>query len=268
MEEQPQNQPSQPVDQSNQPMNYDGFVPNKKKPIYKKPIFFVLLVIVLATAGYFGYKSTSKKTTSSQETVPSSSQTSSVSQTKTISTQTKNYSSQNFTLSFSYPQDWTVTDTTGTNLLTVTSPAVTLTDASNQKFNGQITMSIRGKTQKLTEFDKGSATAALESEKIAYTQPTQTQRGNTYVSFLRFAKTVNTAALDGVYITGDAGYKKDQDIPLIDITKVDPVISITFGKCSDATCSSAPQTSISVSSWSDTALSTPLMNMLKSLAID
>jgi hypothetical protein len=183
-----------------------------------------------------------------------------------FSAKTTHYDSANFTLGFDYPQNWTLTDTAGSGRLSVVSPAVSLKDANGQQVTGQIIMSIRDKTQKLTEFDKGNANATQDSEKIAYTNPTQTQRGSTYISFLQYAS--SSTGLDGIYVTGDSGYQKGQDIPLIDISKVDPVISITFLKCADSKCSgSGTPLSIDKSVWADASFSGSLKKMLQSLSI-
>ncbi len=246
--------------------DYANWQPPQKPEKWKKRlIIFIGLVLLLAAGSAVYWLALKKKPAASPGS--SAQPTTTASETKPISPQTKNYASQNFTLSFDYPDDWTVTDEPGSGIMSVKSPALQLTEAGGQKITGQITLTFRAKTQKLTEFDPGSAVAVRDSEKIAYTKPTQSQRGNTYLSFLRYAKTADSAALDGIYITGDAGYKKDQDIPLADLTKVDPVVSLTFAKCPDSTCSNTTPLSIAASSWGDSTLSGPLEAMLKSLTI-
>jgi hypothetical protein len=231
-----------------------------KKP--KKPVWkYLIIVLVVAVLAAAAYKVVMKpKPAPTQQT--SASQTAGTSQ---LNSKTKHYDSANFTLGFDYPADWTLSDTAGSGKLTVVSPAVKLKDASGQEVTGQITMTLRDKTQKLTEFDKGNAVATQDSEKIAYTNPTQTQRGSTYISFLQYAS--SNSGLDGIYVTGDNGYQKDQAIPLVDITKVDPVTSITFAKCPDAKCTGTTPLSIQQTSWSDSSFSGPLRKMLQSLSI-
>ncbi len=210
------------------------------------------VIVILALAGYWyakNHKSTPKPTSSASSSQNSTTNTPAAAK---ITTATKHYDSVNFNLGFDYPADWTVTDSGG-GIMTVRSPAINLKDASGQAVNTQITITIRAKNQKLPEFDAGNATAALDSEKIAYTKPTQSQRANTYISFLSYAK--SSGGFDGIYITGNNGYKKDQAIPKVDIQTVDPVISITFDK------------SISTDNWSDQAFAQPLKNMLQSLSI-
>lgn len=225
--------------------------PHKSRnPIWRKitiGLAALVLIILLAGGGYWLTKKPTRKPAESAQ----SSQTSMPTSAK-INTTTKHYDSVNFNLGFDYPADWSVTDS-GNGVLTVKSPAVGVKDASGQSVSTQITMMIRNKSQKLPEFDAGNAMAVLDSEKIAYTKPTQTQRANTYISFLQYAKT--TSGFDGIYITGNNGYKKAQAIPKVDIQTVDPIISVTFGK------------SISTGSWNNPDFANPLKSMLQSLSI-
>jgi hypothetical protein len=239
--------------------------PNVNFKKFFKIILTVAIIAALAAAAYlvfFKSKPAKAPTRSgkSSNTLQSGS--------NSTATPTKHYDSSNFNLGFDYPEDWKVSDVDGSGKLTVTSPAMKLKDASGQNVTGQIIMEIRDKTQKLTEFDKGSATAARDSEKIAYTKPSQTQRASTYISFLSYATSTTSGGFNGIYITGDNGYQKGQDIPLVDITKVDPTINITFNKCADDKCSvkGAPM-SVSLTSWSDINFANPLKSMLESLSI-
>jgi hypothetical protein len=84
---------------------------------------------------------------------------------------------------------------------------------------------------------------------------------------LRYAD--NTEGLDAIYITGDLGYAKDQNVPEADIQKVDPIISIEFYLCPDSGCVEVSGVSgIGVETWEDESVSTPLTSMLESLVIN
>lgn len=195
----------------------------KKQTIIMTAIFGL---IILSIGGYYAYS----KLRGTPAAPPSNSSTGTraaekSSPTLAITTKTKSYTSPNFNLALSYPEDWTVVDDGG-GTMTIKSPNLGLKNASGQQVSGQVVLTIRNGAQKMTEFDKGNATAVQESKKVSYNKPTQTQRGSTYLSYLRFA--VSAAGLDGIYITGDNGYQKGQAIPLVDITKVDPKISLTF----------------------------------------
>ena len=223
-------------------------------------VILLVILIIIALVGAFFYKTKHRpqvttKTTTVIQTAPSK-----------ITSQTKTYSSPNFYLSISYPVDWTVKDSGG-GVMTITSTPIGVKEAGGQNVTGQIILTFRNSGQPMPEFDKGNATATLDSQKIAYTKPSQNQRANTYLSFLTYASTPSKG-IDGIYVTGDYGYKKDQAIPKVDIQKIDPIISVTFVKCSDKSCTgkTTPMT-IAVSTWADAQISEPITKMLESLTI-
>lgn len=249
--------------------NYANYEPPEKQrnPIWRK--LFTVLVILVVIGGLGGgvywylknHKSTKKPAQTSQTAKTAEPATSQV------ATATKHYDSSNFYLGFDYPQDWKVTDGGG-GQMTVVSPSIQLKSATGQSLNGQVVMTIRSKEQKLPEFDGGNATAALVSQKVNYTKPSQNQRGSTYISYLRYSGSTNSTALDAIYITGDSGYTVGQAIPKVDISKVDPIISISFVKCGGSDCSGTnTPISIATNSYEDKAFSGPLETMLKSLSI-
>jgi len=227
---------------------------------HKGVIIAIVLVLLLAAggaAGHFKFYKTAKLAPTIQTATT---------KVAVIESSTKTYSSPNFYLTFKYPANWTVNDTGG-GQMSVISPPVQLKSASGQTVTGQVEMLIRNNQQKLSEFNAGNATAVIDSQKIAYTSPSQTQRANTYLSFLQYA-TASNSGLDGVYITGDFGYQKGQAIPLVDVSKGDPIISVTFVKCSDSSCSGkTTPLSISQTAWDDPAFSAPIIKMLQSLSI-
>lgn len=251
MDEQPQAPlPAQPTNPKVEPDYW-----KQPRPQWLKYLVALVIIIVLAIGYLFVLKPKPASKSPSQAT-PAASQV----KAGQIESATKSYTSNNFFLTFSYPSDWTVTDNGG-GIMTVKSSLLALQSAGAQTVNGYVVVTFRDKTQKLNEFDKGNATATRDSEKISYTKPTQTQRGSTYISFLQYATTGRAGALDGIYITGDSGYQKGQAIPLVDITKVDPVISITFQDKNGASMS------VPDSLWDDASFSGPLKAVLQSLSI-
>jgi hypothetical protein len=180
---------------------------------------------------------------------------------------TTNYSSSNFALSFDYPKGWAVTDS-GNGVLSVRSRVMQLKSATGKNVEGQVIMTIANKGQNLSVFDKGDATAVMDSKKISYTKPTPSQRANTYISFLQYAATTQAGALDGVYITGDFGYQKGQNIPKTDIANIDPLVTVTFVECATSDCPAGTTKALSISSasWNDSDFSAPVLKMLQSLA--
>lgn len=246
---------------------YDEYQPpqqpaKEQRRSHKWLIILVVLILVAGGAGaywYIGHKPkqpAAKTNTSAKQTAA------------LIASQTQNHSSPDFNLSFDYPTDWTVTDTLGSGAVTARSPALQLKDTQNQNFTGQIVFTIRGKQLPLPEFDKGNATAIRVSEKIAYSKPSASQRGSTYISFLNYASSAGST-LDGIYITGDVGYQKDQAIPKADIVPIDPVVSVSFVKCANSSCNTdGTAAGVAPAMWDDAAFSGPLKKMLQSLVIN
>ena len=270
----PTTQPPNPAPEPAQPPPVDyGGVPSQPEPVQSTPppkpksgknwllisLIAVLIIIILGAAYWLLIKS--KPATSTKTSTSQTAKTAEPAAAAVIDATTKPYSSTNFNLIFAYPADWTVTDT-GSGIMTVKSPTTQLKGATGATVAGQIVLTLRNTTQKLAEFNGGNATATRDSLKIAYAKPTPTQRANTYISFLQYATTTTTGALDGVYITGDSGYQKAGAIPLVDVQKIDPIISITFVNSAGAPIS------IADSAWDTTSFSGPLTTMLESFSIN
>jgi hypothetical protein len=243
-----------------------SIAPQRKRKRAKRLVVALVIVVMLASLAGGAYWLFFRSKPAAKQPTPNSNnqQTSDATTTKA----TKHYSSTEFGLEFDYPEDWTAAETAGSGTLTVRSPATQLKNANGQKVTGQVLLTFRNKQQTLTEFNEGNAVAARESEKINYAKPSSTQRGSTYLSFLRYARTSSGQALDGIYVTGDNGYQVGQAIPKADFTPVDPIISITFTKCADRDCTqSGTPLSITATSWNDSALSKPVKAMLTSLVV-
>lgn len=255
---------------SRQAGNYSSKVaPTPKPPIpdehdggHRNLIISLSALIILAAiaGGIYWFTLRHKPSVNTPAAEASTSSTQQKASTSGIDTATTNYTSGNFNLAFSYPSNWTLSDNGG-GVMTVKSPTLPLKNAAGQAVSGSIILTVRDHSQKLNEFNAGNATATRDSTKIAYSKPTQTQRANTYISFLQYATTTTQGALDGIYITGDSGYQKGQAIPMVDVQKVDPIISLTFV---DAT---GKAMSIPNSLWDDATISGPLIALLESFSI-
>lgn len=244
------------------------------KHTLRKLILALLAVTLLVAVGFTVYKlvlhKDSKNTAKPDSSNSVQQHSNESSNAPIISKETEHHTSTNFIgLEFDYPKDWKVAETADGGVLTATSPVLVLKQADGQTSGGQVVFTIRNKQQALPEFDNGNAVAAIESEKINYTKPSSAQRAATYLSFLTYASSAATGAIDGIYITGDVGYQKDQAIPKADFTPVDPVIALKFVKCSDNTCSKdTTAMGIDAAMWKDTAFGLPLISMLQSLTIN
>lgn len=233
-------------------------------------VLVVLLFLGVGTAAYWFLvrkDDIHTKTSSSGYTTHQTTPAGSTTKGSAITTATEHYVSPGFGLEFDHPKDWTASEPTGSGVLTVKSPSMTLKNASGQTFSGQVVLTVRNKQQPLPEFDKGNAVATVASQKLTYAHPSQTQRGSTYLSFLTYASSGQSGGLDGLYITGDVGYQKGQAIPKADFTPVDPVISVTFVKCTGKCGADSKAASIDPALWQSDTFGKPLTDLLESLVI-
>lgn len=241
-----------------------------KKPRKKRRFVGFLgwmLLIVLLTGGgaaagwYFWLRKEPKPAPAVSQQAPS------VSPPSAAEEPTDTHTSTAFLLQFDYPQTWKVTDNPD-NTITAVSPAMKLKLAGGKTQTGQIVMTIRHKQISLPEFKNGNATAVRESEKIDYAKPSQAQRASTYISFLNYVDS-KTKGIDGVYVTGDNGYAKDQSIPLVDVAKSDPLITISFRSCLDDKCASpADALTVAASAWDEPAFVKPIKSILQSIVAE
>ncbi len=234
---------------------------HKKRGLIKTIIIMAVLLLGVATGAVAYLKNKDSK--KAQQTAPV---TEVAKQPKpAINTETKRYSSSQFYLDFDQPIDWEIKDEPGSGLLTATSPNLSIPAAGGGVTTGRVTLTIKSKNQKMPDFDTGNAVAVIDSEKVAYTKPSSAQRGQTYISFLSYPASASTSLIDGVYITGDFGYKKDQAIPKVDVTNIDPIISLAFYAC-DGTCTKA--IGITSEAWASPEFGGVLKKILQSFTIN
>ncbi len=239
----------------------------------------LILVIIgaLGAAGYFFFHSsrpTAKKvavTPAATNQQPTQQQTTPTTTTPTTPTdatasaEPKDYTSTTFNLNLSYPGNWTPEELT--DKLAITSPVVSLTDASGQVTKGRIVLSVRKQQAKPAEFTAGNVVAVLDSVKVNYTKPAASQRASTYLSYLQYAGTNVKGGLDGIYITGNYAYKYKQTAPVTEVSKISPLVSVAFVSCADDTCAATTQKPIAISStaWNTDTTNRPAVEtMLKS----
>lgn len=245
--------------------------PKKQRKILRKLLHFLgwmLLIVVLtggaAGAAWYFWLSKEQKTTpsSSQQETPAPSPQPAAEEEEPTETHT----SSAFQLQFDYPQGWKVTEGVDNKIVAV-SPATQLKTVAGSKQTGQIVMIVQRKQVSLPDFAAGSALAVRESEKIDYKKPSQVQRASTYLSFPSYAASASKG-IDGVYITGDNGYQKNQYIPMSDIAKSDPLIMVTFRSCDDDKCATAGKPlTLAASVWDDAAFSKPIKSILQSIVV-
>lgn len=234
-----------------------------KRKWWKWLIVVIILAAVLTAAGYwFLTKSNGTEDSKNKQTAGNTKQSeesSSANGNENATITTKQHQSSAFNLQFDYPDDWTVTEDGG--VLTAKSPTMQLKGASGKTVNGQILVTIQGKQSELKDFKNGNGLAVRESEKISYTKPTANQRAQTYLSFVSYAGSA-TPGIEGMFVTGDIGYQKDQAVPMVDIVRVDPLIIVSFAG------TGARGLSLSPDNWNDNNLFTKsIKTVLTSLSI-
>lgn len=246
---------------------YDA--PKKPHKFWRKLLRFfgwMLLTAILTGVGggaawYFWLKdeAPAKSATSSQAAAPAPSPVA-------VADPTETYTSSAFQLQFDYPAKWKVTEGADNKIIGL-SPATKLKTVSIGNKVGQIVLTIQRKQASLPDFATGNSLAIRGSEKIDYAKPSQVQRASTYVSFLNYAASTEKG-LDGIYVTGDNGYIKNQYVPIDDVAKSDPLITITFRSCDDDKCATPGKPlTIAATEWENKIFAKPLQTMLESIVV-
>lgn len=237
----------------------------QKKPRRKGPLIVVAVIIALLFAAgafyWFGVRKAAAPapSTQSQTTQQSSKQTE-----QTAEKQTKHYDSTQHTLSIDYPSDWVLSDTD--EAFTLTSSPYDFTDATGAKARGKLVFSIQDQQSAIPGYPANGATAVLDSDKLAYKKPSASQRAETYLSYLGYQ---NTTGLDSLFITGDNGYKTDQQVPQTDLTGMNTLVSTKFLKCENQACTN-PTAALSVqaSSWKASTAAKDVQAAIESLVFN
>jgi cytoskeletal protein RodZ len=233
------------------------------------PLVLILIGAAAYGAYWFGNKQADKNTHKSAQSARQTSGQKTQQQTtqkQDAAVPTKHYDSATYTLGFDYPQTWTVNDSAAK--LIVASPAVSLKTAAGSTVNGHVVLTIQNKQTTVAGYPSGGADAVLESQKLTYKQPTPVQRAQTYLTYLSYG--TNAGGLDALYVTGDNGYQKDQTVPLSDVVKGNPLISVTFQSCTSADCSSGTPTMLVLpaSTWSTIPESKQVTSLLESIQLN
>lgn len=239
--------------------------PSKKQHRTMRIVGLVLLlVIVLGVGAYFGYKRF-HKTPPAQPAATVQKQTATSNNAAPPTIPTQSHTSAGYGVTFNYPTSWSVLDN-GSTSLNIDSPVMALTAANGSSVSGKIVVAFAPQGQVPASFGTAAATAVLPSQLVKYSNPTSSQRAQTYLSFLQYAATKTIGGLDGIYITGNYGYQKGQDIPRTDVSNLNPIVTVTFGSCTNGTCTTPTPITIKSTMWSDSSFSAPITTILTSLS--
>ena len=222
----------------------------------------IITILVIAAAAYGAYWIGNHEATKSQ-TPPKKQQTNQQSQqSQSNPNQSVTYTSTNYSLSFNYLKSWSISDTT--TKLTVTSPAMEMNTASGGKASVHVVVTIQNPVKTIPDFPTDGAFASLESQDFTYTQPTGSQSGQTYVSYVGFT---SASGLDAVYVTGNSGYQQGQIVPMSDITQVNPFIAVQFETCSDSNCTNGKAVTLNATDWQSSAANKDITTLIESLQL-
>ncbi|HTE57571.1 MAG TPA: hypothetical protein VK694_02420 [Verrucomicrobiae bacterium] len=205
--------------------NLEPVKAQKKKRKIKGIIFIALVVLVAIGAAMYFLVLRRQSTPSQGSGQPSAPQQQPV---ESVDEElSEHLVSQDIQMSIDHPKTWQKDDATQ-GQLTLQSPAAQITTSDGSKKSGKVLITIVTAGSTVPKFANPTGKAVVDSQKIAYAQPSQSQRKETYLSFAGFD---GSTGVDAVYITGDAGYKKGQDIPKTDVAKSEPIIGVSFVKC-------------------------------------
>jgi hypothetical protein len=218
-------------------------------------LIIVGLILLLGSSGNHKVKPKVTKSTTSQAA------------SLTTNIPLASYTSQFFGLSLRYPTTWAVKDS-GQGLLQLTSPLTNLTAADGKSVKGQIVFTASKPGTLPAGLTAGTNLAVLDSTVAVYTSPTSDQSGQTYLSFVQYSTTSIKGGLDGVYVTGNYGYQKDQVVPTSDISNVSPLIYISFNQCKNKQCTTFTPLTIASSSWTGTPLGQIINNLIESFVFN
>ncbi len=237
-----------------------SIVPKRKKhPKSRLILGFLLLVIILVALVFMTQPA---KTIKVKKPVIKPPKTTSL-----ASVATSGYSSTYFGLNFSYPHTWALQDNhVGT--IKLTSPLTNLVSDAQATVKGNISLTITKQGTLPTSLSSGTALAVLNSQILQYANPSATQNGQTYISFVQYASTNIKGGLDGVYVTGNYGFVQDQVINQTDISSVNPLIYVTFNQCANKSCQSFKPLTIAASYWQNAAANQIVTNIIKSFVFN
>jgi hypothetical protein len=229
----------------------------KRHPFLKALLVLVIIAGLAVGVYYFASKAADK----ANKPAASKNTTTQVKKPAAAASTTKPYSSDTFALSFDYPTDWKVAETTTS--ITATSPTTSLPTASGNT-KGVAVLTIQNHQTTIPNYPANGALAALESPKLTYAKPSGVQRAQTYLSYLGYT---SANAIDGLFITGDSGYQQGQQVPMSDIIKGNPLVSVQFMTCSATDCAGTTSQPLAVksTSWNALPLQGQVTKMLESI---
>ncbi len=242
--------------------------PHKRRTII---VFAVIILILVVGGAWFltKHKSGKLKNLSVTQTVEPA--------TGGVSKSTTTYVSNgnDLNLTFNYPSNWSVTppshDNSTDQTITVSSPLTSIFTATNSTVTGRVVMEVRPASATINELNANSPIEAITSTQIAYSQPTANQYQYPYVSYIHFSNGSNVSgAFEEVMVTGSQILTQNEPLSGDYLAGLDPIISASFYKCSNPTCTGSSQTPLSIngSTWQNAPIFQAVLTMFESFQLN
>jgi hypothetical protein len=246
--------------------------PAKHKRKWPRYVALLILVICIGSLGFL--VATHVHFSPQTDTANKQTQQALVRPVVTVSS-TKQYmaSGNDLNLSFSFPSNWMVAPSSGSDStdqpITATSPVQTITNSKGVAVSARVIVSIRPGSDVIGELSSGSVIAALNSVQFTYDQPATGQDATPYLSFLDTnGGSDSAAAFQEVLVTGSTSYAQGESMTTSNVM-VDPIISASFYNCSNLKCNTSQlPVSVSYASWQNSPVLQQTLSLFKSLAIN
>lgn len=254
--------------------------PPRKRSSSKKPLLIVLGVVLLVIAAVAVYLLFLKKDSAPPATTKSPTPPATVNvETTPSSANTKHYTStvKGLDLSFDYPDNWTVSmakDAKDPNIqyIVVTSTPSAITNDKGAEVTGKVLILFRPDDSDLAELSADSnASAAQDSQQIAYTKPTANQRQYPYVSFIHFGgDRTSSNPFEEIINTGGIQITKSTIVSASTVANVDPLVSAGLYVCKTEDCptTGTPNLSITDDTWQNNDTLKKVKALFESLIIN
>ncbi len=228
----------------------------------------IVAIVLIGGVGILVANGHKSKPTAAKEASPTRKLPAAVAVPKAPLIPSTSYTSTNFNTSFNYPNGWNLIDS-GNAPLTVTSPVMNIIAANGQTKLGEIVLTLAQKGSVPLAFGSTSV-AVLTSVKITFSQPSTSQAAQSYISFIQYPATTTRGGLDGIYLSGNYGYQKYQNIPQSNIAAVDPLVYVSFYSCVNKLCPDSSRAPLTIAStdWNNSQFSAPILLMFKSFTFD
>lgn len=184
-----------------------NFDPKLQKKGGKKIVVVLLILIVVAGLGFLGWKLLTKPKSEPEGAKPSGSSTSQPKSDLPKASGTKAYTNDIMRLTLTYPNNWTVSEESGSTF--IESPTFSYSTTNKGDVTGVFRIYIH---QSATTSDSkafGRGLAIMPSEKLVYANPAPSQRKETFLSFFGLDNTDNFAYL---LIAGNFDLKKGDSL--------------------------------------------------------